>query len=270
MVSHRKRTSDRGRLARRGPAARGLWKHERELHALGYRLIAGVDEAGRGTLAGPVVAAAVILPERVRLRGLADSKRISSPARRAALAAAICDQAVAVGVGVVGVRAIERLNIYHSTCEAMRRAVATLSVPADMLLVDGRPVPGFPVPQRAVVKGDARCGCIAAASIVAKVARDRLMDQLAEEFPAYGFRRHRGYATPEHLQKLAELGVCRAHRRSFGPVMRRLQGVLGLEARQHAADVHRVIHSCGNADKGVANLSADVEQEGQRACRKRS
>lgn len=229
MVNQRERTPQRGRSAGRSSADRGLWKHERELRALGYRLIAGVDEAGRGTLAGPVVAAAVILPERTRLRGLADSKRIPSPARRASLAAAICEQAVAVGVGVVGVRAIDRLNIHHGACEAMRRAVAALSVRPDIALVDGRSVRGFPVPQRAVVRGDALCGCIAAASVVAKVARDRLMDQLGEEFPGYGFDHHRGYATAEHLQRLAELGVCRAHRRSFAPVMRRLQGVLELQ-----------------------------------------
>lgn len=267
-MSHRKRTPERGRPARRDSAGRGLWKRERELRALGYRLIAGVDEAGRGPLAGPVVAAAVILPERTRLRGLADSKRISSPVRRARLAAAICERAVAVGLGVVGVRAIDRMNIYQGACEAMRRAVSALSVQPDIALVDGRPVRGLPVPHRAVIKGDALCGSIAAASIVAKVARDRLMDQLAEEFPGYGFHRHRGYATAEHLQRLAELGVCRAHRLSFAPVMRRLQGVLGLQVERVAGDIHMVINSCGKADKGVSSPRADVEGEGQPVWRK--
>jgi ribonuclease HII len=195
---------------------------------MGYQHIAGVDEVGRGPLAGPVVAAAVILPERCRPRGLADSKTLP-PQRREALSAAICRSALAVGLGLVGVRAIDRENIHQAACEAMRRAVAALSVPPDIVLVDGRPVAGFRVPHQAVVDGDARCGSVAAASIVAKVARDRLMEQLDEEFPGYGFGRHHGYATREHLRRLAEMGVCKAHRRSFGPVIRRLQGELGLE-----------------------------------------
>jgi ribonuclease HII len=188
-----------------------------------------VDEAGRGSLAGPVVAAAVILPEGCRIRGLDDSKRVPSPAARTELAVRICQRAVAVGVGVVGVRSIDRLNIHQGACEAMRLAVGGLSVPPDIVLVDGRPVRGFAMPQRAIVGGDGLCGSIAAASIVAKVTRDRLMDQFEEEFPGYGFGTHRGYGTAQHLERLKRLGVCAAHRRSFRPVARRLQGDLGLE-----------------------------------------
>jgi ribonuclease HII len=194
---------------------------------MGYALIAGVDEAGRGSLAGPVVAAAVILPQGCRLPGLDDSKRVPAE-RRTRLADRICDRAIAVAVGVVGVRTVDLLNIHHGACEAMRRAVGALSVFPDIVLVDGRPVRGFAVPQRAIVHGDALCGSIAAASIIAKVARDRLMDHLDDEFPGYGFRSHRGYATPEHFRKLAQLGACAAHRRSFSPVIRSLQGSLGL------------------------------------------
>ena len=227
-MSPGEKTAKRGNGAGGGSPHHDLWSRERELRAMGYRLIAGVDEAGRGPLAGPVVAAAVILPERRRLRGLADSK-VVRPEARIALAAAICKHAAAVGIGVVGVRAIERANIHQATCEAMHRAVAALSVSPDILLIDGRPVAGFSIPQQAIINGDALCGSVAAASIVAKVARDRLMEQLDEEFPGYGFRRHRGYATGEHLRRLAELGVCSAHRRSFAPVLRRLQGDLELE-----------------------------------------
>jgi ribonuclease HII len=180
--------------------------------------VAGVDEAGRGPLAGPVVAAAVILEPDRRWDGLNDSKQVSAEARDA-LYARVLEQARAFSWSVVGPRAIDRLNIRRASLEAMRRAVTRLRVSPSMVLVDGNdPVPGLPLPQQAVVDGDARMLSIAAASILAKVVRDRIMDRLDRVWPAYGFARHKGYGTPEHLEVLARLGPCALHRYSFTPV----------------------------------------------------
>ena len=180
--------------------------------------LAGVDEAGRGPLAGPVVAAAVILEPGGRWDGLNDSKLVSAETRDA-LYARVLDEARAFAWAVVGPRAIDRLNIRRASLEAMRRAVTRLRVTPSLVLVDGdAAVPGLPLPQQTMVDGDARMISIAAASILAKVVRDRIMERLDRVWPAYGFARHKGYGTPEHLEALARLGPCALHRYSFTPV----------------------------------------------------
>ncbi len=208
-------------------AARGLWRVELELHAAGIQHIAGVDEAGRGPLAGPVVAAAVILPPRLRLPGLADSKLVL-PEDRARLYDLIYQKALAVGVGVAEVETIEALNILGATKQAMRVAVGQLDPTPEMLLIDGNAALSRCVPQRAIVDGDATCACIAAASIIAKVTRDRRMEELDAAYPGYGFAHHKGYGTPEHLARLRELGPCPEHRQSFAPVRMLTQQALPL------------------------------------------
>lgn len=190
------------------------------LRLRGVRSVAGIDEAGRGPLAGPVVAAAVILGERVP-EGIDDSKKLS-PARRERLHDEIRATALTVGVGIVDAGEIDRLNILQATLLAMRRAVDSLSIPADHLLVDGNhPIPGFSS-QTTVVGGDARFLPIAAASIIAKVTRDRIMDELHRLYPAYGFDRHRGYGTRHHLDAIARHGVSPVHRTTFAGVREHL------------------------------------------------
>lgn len=194
-----------------------LWM-ERVLWRRGYRAVAGVDEAGRGPLAGPVVAAAVILPPDAHLPGVDDSKRLTEREREAACDL-IVSQAVAWSTGVVGVERIDAINIRNAALEAMRLALAGLQVPADYVLVDGNAtIPGCPAPQRAVVGGDRKVLSVAAASILAKVTRDRMAAEWDRLYPGYGFARHKGYATPEHLAALQRLGPCPLHRRSFLPV----------------------------------------------------
>lgn len=190
-----------------------------ELAAGGARAIAGVDEVGVGPLAGPVIAAAVILPGRVELEGIDDSKKVPR-ARRERLAREIESIAVAVGFGEVGPEEIDQRGIYQAALEAMRRAVASVArvAPVDHLLVDARTVPGVDAPQTPIVKGDAKDASIAAASIVAKVRRDAQMRAFGERHPAYGFERHMGYGTAEHLAALERFGPCPIHRRSFAPV----------------------------------------------------
>ena len=206
----RARRLDARRVAR-------LFVRRGELMARGARHVAGVDEVGVGPLAGPVVAAAVILPETVDLRGLDDSKRLAR-ASRERLCAAVLAQAVAVGIGRVLPVEIDRLNIYHASLEAMRRAVIALAVAPDHLLVDARTVPDVALPQTSIIGGDALDGSIAAASIVAKVHRDEIMRRLSRRYPGYGFEEHMGYPTPAHLAALQRLGPSRVHRRSFAPV----------------------------------------------------
>lgn len=181
-------------------------------------MVAGVDEAGRGPLAGPVVAAAVVLEPGGRWKGLDDSKQVPVE-RREALYARVLIEARAFAWAVVGPRAIDRINIRAASLEAMRRAVSRLRVSPETLLVDGLDtVPGIGCAQHAVVDGDARMLSIAAASIVAKVVRDRIMQRLDGVWPGYGFARHKGYGTPEHLEALGRLGPCPLHRYSFAPV----------------------------------------------------
>ncbi|RIL05418.1 MAG: ribonuclease HII, partial [Proteobacteria bacterium] len=193
-----------------------LFALQRRLLREGARFVAGVDEVGVGPLAGPVVAAAVVLPARVHLAGLDDSKQVPRPERER-LAAEIRAQAVAIGVGEVWPPELDRLNVYRAALEAMRRAVVALGVAPDHVLVDARTIPGIGAPQTSLVRGDARDGSIAAASIVAKVWRDAIMARLEREHPGYGFAQHMGYATREHLLALRRLGPSPMHRRSFAP-----------------------------------------------------
>ncbi|MFH1058589.1 MAG: ribonuclease HII [Pseudomonadota bacterium] len=183
----------------------------------GYARPAGVDEVGRGPLAGPVVAAAVILPAAWDDPGVADSKQLSD-ARRRELAPIICAGAVAWALGWAEAGEVDDINIHHASLLAMRRAVAALWPAPDYLLVDGRFCLPLELPQQAVVKGDARCRAVAAASILAKVHRDSLMDRLHQAWPVYNFAANKGYATAGHRQALAAHGPCPEHRKSFGSV----------------------------------------------------
>ena len=204
-----------------------LWGLERELRAQGLVHIAGVDEAGRGTLAGPVVAAAVMLPAGCRLPGLADSKRLTAR-QRERLFGMIQRKALCVGVGAAEAEVVDQLNVLRATHLAMREAISQLAPPPEMLLVDGRRLPGAPVSQRALVGGDRLCGSIAAASIIAKVTRDRVMMGIDARYPGYGFARHKGYGTREHLCRLRELGPCPVHRLTFAPLRALRQASLPL------------------------------------------
>lgn len=188
--------------------------HEKGLEKEGYRLIAGIDEAGRGPLAGPVVAAAVVLSPGARLEGVRDSKTMTPSARERALER-IRATAFSVGLGVVSHREIDEANILKASLEAMRRAVLALDVEPDFLLVDGtHPVP-MTIRQRCLVKGDSRSLSISAASVLAKVYRDRIMDACHLTYPGYGFNQNKGYGTREHLQALRRLGPCPIHRLTF-------------------------------------------------------
>jgi len=185
---------------------------------MGYCRVAGIDEAGRGPLAGPVVAAAVILRAPLPMRlGIVDSKTIS-PKRREALVPEIFRHSVSIGLGLSWHDEIEEINIHHATLRAMERAVARLQTPPDYLLVDGKFQIENPLPQKAVVAGDKKSVSIAAASIIAKTARDRVMISYERLFPGYGFSRHKGYGTREHLEALNRLGPCPVHRRTFHPL----------------------------------------------------
>ena len=190
---------------------------ECEAWARGFRRVAGVDEAGRGPLAGPVVAAAVVLPRRCRLEGLRDSKLLSER-QREQVYARLLTAAVDVGVGVVDAEVIDTLNILEATRLAMLQAIRHLTPAPDYLLLDAVVLSGIAAEQRAVIKGDRLCLSIAAASIVAKVLRDRLMVRAHAQYPQYGFLAHKGYGTAEHLRQLQRYGPCALHRRSFAPV----------------------------------------------------
>lgn len=196
------------------------WRPRRIVWRAGM-LIAGVDEAGRGPLAGPVTAAAVILDPARPIAGLDDSKKLSEK-KRDSLEPLIRERALAFCVAHADVNEIDELNILQATLLAMRRAVAGLATAAQAVVVDGNKVTDFGVPAEAVVGGDARVPAISAASILAKVARDRLMTQLDAEFPGYGFAQHKGYGTAVHLEALARLGATPQHRRSFAPVAKQL------------------------------------------------
>lgn len=190
-------------------------------------LVAGVDEAGRGPLAGPVVAAAVILDERQPIAGLADSKKLSA-ARREALYDEIRAKALCCCVAQASVEEIDRLNILQATLLAMQRAVAGLRLKPGLVLVDGNRLPLLEMRAEAIVKGDAKVAAISAASILAKVTRDRGLELLDQHYPQYGFARHKGYGTAEHLQALRLHGPCPEHRRSFAPVAQAERSPLGI------------------------------------------
>lgn len=203
------------------------------------KLTCGVDEAGRGPLAGPVFAAAVILDPRRRIRGLADSK-VLAPLRREELAEAIRSRAIAWAVAAASVEEIDAFNILRASLLAMRRAVEALGVRPERVLVDGlhRPELAIPVPMKAIVAGDATVAAISAASILAKVSRDAAMLALHQEHPLYGFDRHKGYSTDEHLVALRAHGACAVHRRSFAPV----RAVLGLDVDPQASLAFEAVH----------------------------
>lgn len=187
---------------------------ERVLWRSGIRAVAGVDEVGVGPLAGPVVAAAVIFPPETEIAGINDSKQLE-PEQRSKLAATIRASASAIGVGSAEVGDIDRLNIYHAALLAMRRAIEALTLTPEHVLVDARVIPGVSIPQNCFNKGDGLNFSIAAASIIAKTHRDRLMEDLEKEYPGYGFAQHKGYGTPEHQQAIRELGPSPIHRLSF-------------------------------------------------------
>lgn len=188
--------------------------HERELRALGFERIAGVDEAGRGALAGPVVAAAVLLPCDCIISRMRDSKLVPEPEREV-LYQEVLRCAIAWGVGIVSNEEIDHINILQATFQAMRMAVRNLTVNADYVLIDGRDHVDMDLPCRAIIDGDALCHSIAAASIIAKVTRDRIMCGQHEVLPQYGFARHKGYGTPEHRRAIIEFGPAPIHRKSF-------------------------------------------------------
>ena len=187
---------------------------EKELHAEGVQIVCGVDEAGRGPLAGPVCAAAVILPEGCDLPGLDDSKKLSEK-KREALYDVICGKAISYGIAFAAVEEIEELNILSAALLAMNRAIAQLDPAPELALIDGNTTRSIEVPARSIVGGDGKCACIAAASVLAKVTRDRYMRELAEQYPQYGFEKHKGYGTKAHYAAVDEFGLCPAHRPSF-------------------------------------------------------
>ncbi len=188
---------------------------ERHHWIAGFPFVAGLDEAGRGCLAGPVVAAAVVFPPDACIPGLNDSKKLS-PRKRESLMPVIDFEALAVGIGQCSPQEIDQLNILQASLEAMRRAIVNLTVSPDILLVDGNTaIRNPPCPQQTVIKGDTRSISIAAASVVAKVTRDRLMVELSKDFPAYGWAKHKGYPTSLHYEALEVHGPCLHHRRSF-------------------------------------------------------
>ena len=191
-----------------------LWELENELYAQGYSLLCGVDEAGRGPLAGPVCAAAVILPAGLEIPGLNDSKKLSEK-QREALFEPIKAAAKAYGIAFATVEEIENLNILNATFLAMNRAISQLSSQPELALIDGNRNTGIAVPSRCIVKGDSRCADIAAASVLAKVSRDRYMLEMAEKYPEYGFERHKGYGTKLHYEAIRQYGPCPIHRLSF-------------------------------------------------------
>lgn len=191
-----------------------LWETENELRAQGIAPVCGMDEAGRGPLAGPVYAAAVILPSDLHLDGLNDSKKISAK-KRDALYDIITREAVSYGIAFASVEEIERENILRAALMAMERAIGQLSVTPALALIDGNRGEGITVPCRYIVGGDGKCACIAAASILAKVTRDRYMCEQAEKYPEYGFAQHKGYGTRQHYEALRRCGPCPLHRPSF-------------------------------------------------------
>jgi ribonuclease HII len=227
-LAARLRERRRGNRAE-GQRLRHLLKYESELWSQGFNFIAGVDEAGVGPMAGPVVAGAVVLPRDYKLRALDDSKKLDEATRRE-LARRIKADAVTWAVGVAQVEEIDDLNIYHAGLLAMRRAVEGLSSKPDFILVDARIIPDCALPQRGIVRGDSLSACIAAASVIAKTARDSMMIELDEQYPGYGFAGHKGYSTPRHFDALRRLGASPIHRRSYRPV----REVLGLEPIQES------------------------------------
>jgi len=204
------------------------FRYEKKLRALGVVRIAGIDEAGRGALAGPVVAAAVILPEKFRHRKLKDSKQLLPELRQEIYDELVSRDDIIWSIGVVDSFEIDQINILRATHKAMRFALEGLCGPPDHVLIDGLPVSPFPLPQTAIIDGDCISLSIAAASVIAKVTRDRLMREFCARFPEYCFGQHKGYGTELHLIKLHEHGPCPIHRRSFEPVAQPLLALEGI------------------------------------------
>jgi ribonuclease HII len=205
-----------------------LHRFEELAHAAGHRFVGGIDEVGRGPLAGPVVAACVVVDGPLRLRGLNDSKQVP-PELRESLALEIKAQAIAWGVGEASVEEIDRINIYWASVLAMERALAALTIAPEYLLTDAVRIKSWSGPQEPIIKGDAKCATVAAASIVAKVHRDALLVALDAQYPQYGFALHKGYATPQHIQALTAHGPCAEHRRGFWRVRAAWDALPGLE-----------------------------------------
>ena len=193
-----------------------MLRYEKELYQAGYQTIAGIDEVGRGPLAGPVVAAAVILPPGCKIKGLNDSKKIPKK-KHQDIYQAVMDKALAVGIGLIDNEIIDQVNIYEATKLAMKEALSKLSLKPDYLLIDAMKL-DVEIPQESIIKGDANSLSIAAASIVAKITRDKLMADYDKEFPRYGFAKNAGYGTKSHLQGLERNGVTPIHRKTFEPV----------------------------------------------------
>ena len=191
-----------------------MWAIERDCFDAGYQHVCGVDEAGRGPLAGPVCAAAVILPPMLDIPGLTDSKKLTDKKRRE-LFDIIVDRAIAYGIALVGEKEVDEINILQATFRAMQQAVLRLNMVPDLVLVDGNRAPAMGMPVKTVVKGDSLSASIAAASILAKVTRDRLMEDLDASYPQYGFSVHKGYGTKRHYAALREFGPCAIHRMTF-------------------------------------------------------
>jgi ribonuclease HII len=204
------------------------FRYERKLRAIGVARIAGIDEAGRGALAGPVVAAAVILPERFRHRKLNDSKQLAPELREEIYYELVGNAEIAWAIGVVDSIQIDEINILRATHKAMRAAIEALTGPPDHVLIDGLPVFPFPFAQTAIIDGDCYSLTIAAASVIAKVRRDMMMRDFCAQFPEYCFSQHKGYGTELHLTRLHELGPCPIHRRSFEPVAQPLLALEGI------------------------------------------
>src|SRR6266705_6202033 len=204
------------------------FRYEKKLRAVGVAHIAGIDEAGRGALAGPVVASAVVLPEKFRHRRLNDSKQLAPEVREQIYSELVSDLQVRWTVGIVDSVEIDRINILRASHRAMRLAIEALIEPPDHVLIDGLPVIPFPLPQTAIIDGDCISLSIAAASVIAKVTRDAMMREFCARFPEYCFSQHKGYGTELHLLKLHEHGPCPIHRRSFEPVAQPLLALEGL------------------------------------------
>jgi ribonuclease HII len=196
----------------------GMSLHEQRIRAEGFVRIAGVDEAGRGPLAGPVVAAACILPTGVFFKDLNDSKQLSAQVRERLYSEITRCPNLIFGIGIVDEKTIDQINILQATFLAMRRAVEALLTLPDYLLIDGNQLPKFNIPTKSLIHGDALSVSIAAASVLAKVTRDRIMEKMDEEWPHYGFKQHKGYATEQHLEAIFRHGPCPIHRESFDPI----------------------------------------------------
>jgi len=192
------------------------YQYERELRSKGITLIAGVDEVGRGPLVGPVVAACVILPEEFHLDGLTDSKKISEK-KRDLFFEEINKQALAIGIGIIDSKIIDEVNIYQATKLAMKQAIDNLSIKPEHILIDAMPLE-LDIPSTSIIKGDLKSITISAASVIAKVTRDRMLYELDKRYPMYEFKNNKGYGTKKHIEAINKYGVCDEHRRSFSPV----------------------------------------------------